>query len=281
MSRDGIQALLATLLGERDIVVFRPAIARALGAIPALFLCQAAYWQGVKGAGEWWYKLRNADRDADGNMLPPPSDRPNRQSWEWELGLGRAEQEGARKVLREYGLLEEQLRGVPAQLHYRVDLDRLAEFLLSIQQIAGIDQLDGRNRPASRQNPAGKSVRIKPTNTYTTPSTTTPTTTHHPVVAEIDNLVEAAVWAAQDIRSPAGFRAKVRARILASGPTPEDIDTLSRWFARRDAAEQQAKIAKQLAAADTLTIDPAAQATGERIRARVRSKISTHQEAAS
>lgn len=277
MSRDGIQALLATLLGERDIVVFRPAIARALGAIPALFLCQAAYWQGVKGAGEWWYKLRDADRDTDGCMRPPA--RPDRQSWEWELGLGRAEQEGARRVLRQHGLLDEELRGVPAQRHYRVDLDRLAEFLLKIQQIAESDQLDGRIRPARRQDSAGKVVEIQPANTYTTPSITTTT----PPVVEIDNLVEAAVWAAQDIRSPAGFRAKVRTRILASGPTPEDIDTLSRWLARRDAAEQQAAVAKQLAVADIASMDPVAQANGEQIlppamRA-IAQKITTHQEA--
>lgn len=98
----------------------------------------------------------------------------------------------------------------------------------------------------------------KPTFSNTNLIDTTPTTK----VVEIDNLVEAAVWAAQDIRSPSGFRAKVRARILASGPTPEDINTLSRWSARRVAAEQQAEVAKQLAVADISTLDPVAQASG-------------------
>jgi hypothetical protein len=281
MSRDGIQLLLAALLGEREVVSFRPALARVLGPIPALFLCQACFWQGVKGAGEWWYKLRNADRAPSGNMLPPSSG--DRQSWEWELGLSRSDQEGARRILRQHGLLEEELRGVPAQLHYRVDLDRLAEFLLKIQQIAESDQLDGRIRPARRQDSTSKVVEIQPANTYTTPSITT-TTTHQPVV-EIDNLIEAAVWAAQGIRSPSGFRAKVRARILASGPTPEDIDTLSRWSARRVAAEQQAAAAKQLAVADIATLDPIAQANGAQMlppamRA-IAQKTTHHQEATS
>lgn len=170
MSRDGIQLLLATLLGEREVVSFRPALARVLGPIPALFLCQACYWQGVKGADEWWYKLRNADRDTSGNMLPPSNG--GRQSWEWELGLSRSEQEGARRVLRRHELLEEALRGVPAQLHYRVNLDRLAEFLLAIQQMAEFAQLDGRNQPASGQNSPSKLGRIAPTNTETTTSIT-------------------------------------------------------------------------------------------------------------
>ena len=119
----------------------------------------------------------------------------------------------------------------------------------------------------------------KPTFNNTNLIDTTPTTK----VVEIDNLVEAAIWAAQDIRSPSGFRAKVRARILASGPTPEDIDTLSRWSARRVAAEQQAEVTKQLAVADTLAIDPIAQTNGVQMlppamRA-IAQKTTRHQEA--
>ncbi|MBY0576408.1 MAG: hypothetical protein K2P67_07425 [Gallionellaceae bacterium] len=241
MSRDGIQALLATLLGERDIVVFRPAIARALGAIPALFLCQAAYWQGIKGAGQWWYKLRDADRDADGAMLVP--ERPDRQSWEWELGLGRAEQEGARRVLRQAGLLEEELRGVPARRHYRVDLDRLAEFLQSIQQIAESDQLVGRNRPARRQESTGKLDEKQPANTETTPSTTH----HHRVaVGEIDEFVEAAAWeAGSNVRNPSGFRSRVRSRIETEGASADDVATLARWRAWRDQQQREVSAAER------------------------------------
>lgn len=48
---------------------------------------------------------------------------------------------------------------------------------------------------------------------------------------DIDDLVEAAVWAARqagDIKNEAGFRVKVRARILTD-PNPEDIKSLRAW----------------------------------------------------
>lgn len=243
MSRDGIQLLLATLLGEREVVAFRPALARVLGPLPTLFLCQACYWQGTLGAGEWWYKLRNADRDENGKMLPPV--KANRQSWEWELGLSRAEQESARRVLRQHGLIDEELRGVPAQLHYCVNLERLAEFLLSIQQIAESDQLDGRNRPARRQNPTGKLGEKQPSNTETTPSTTPSITHHHRVaVGEIDEFVEAAAWeAGSSVRSPSGFRSRVRSRIETEGASADDVATLARWRAWREQQQRQVSAA--------------------------------------
>lgn len=170
-----VKLLLASLLGEREVVSFRPALARALGAVPALFLCQACYWQGIAGAYVWWYKLRDADRDAAGGLLPP--ENASRQSWEWELGLTRAEQEGARRVLRQRGLLEEALKGVPAKLHYRVNLDCLSEFLLKNQQMAEFNQLDGEIQPPSRRNTAGKPGRIPPAITETTAEISTSTTT--------------------------------------------------------------------------------------------------------
>lgn len=237
-----VRLLLASLLGEREVVAFRPALARALGPIPALFLAQACYWQGTKGAHKWWYKLRNADRDAAGRMQPPKN--ASRQSWEWELGLTRAEQEGARRVLRHHGLLEEELRGVPAKLHYRVNLDRLTEFLLRNQQMAGFDQLDGEIQPTGWRDSTSKPGRIPPAITETTPPISSSTTTNHPVVVDRDmeDLIEAAVWSeslSRPIKNEVGFRVKKRARLIAQGPSAEDLVALRAWRANRDRAASE------------------------------------------
>lgn len=244
-----VRLLLASLLGEREVVAFRPALARELGAIPALFLCQACYWQGITGADQWWYKLRNADRDVTGRMKPP--ENASRQSWEWELGLTRAEQEGARKVLCQHGLLEERLKGVPAKLHYRVNLDRLFEFLLKNQQMAGINQLDGEIQPTGWQDSTSKPGQIPPAITETTSEISSSTTTHHPVVVnqDMEELIEAAVWSeslSRPIKNEVGFRVRKRQRLRDHGPSAEDLVALSAWRAnqKRLAAEKE-KAAKQ------------------------------------
>ncbi len=72
--------------------------------------------------------------------------------------------------------------------------------------------------------------------------TTTPTTTK---VVEIDDLVEAAVWTTRltsEIKSEAGFRNRVRARIVSAGrPSNEDLLALKAWRAhqKRIADEQE------------------------------------------
>jgi hypothetical protein len=45
--------------------------------------------------------------------------------------MTRREQEGARRILKQHGVLEEKLMGVPATLHFRVNLDRLIALLSS------------------------------------------------------------------------------------------------------------------------------------------------------
>lgn len=144
------KVLIASLLGDGEVIAFRPAIARALrSATSALFLCQAAYWQSIAGAGKWWYKLRDAERDQDKKMVPPTNK--SKQSWEWETGLTRAQQEDARTHLRELGLLEERRAGVPARLYYRVNLDELEKFLLQLVEFRrpeGVIELTGRQDSA-------------------------------------------------------------------------------------------------------------------------------------
>ena len=57
-----------------------------------------------------------------------------RAEWQRETGLSRHEQESARRALVAAGLLLEKRHGMPARLHFRVDLDRLATRLAEAAQ---------------------------------------------------------------------------------------------------------------------------------------------------
>jgi hypothetical protein len=57
-----------------------------------------------------------------------------RAEWQRETGLSRHEQESARRALVAAGLIQEARRGMPARLHFRVDLDRLAARLAEAAQ---------------------------------------------------------------------------------------------------------------------------------------------------
>lgn len=81
----------------------------------------------------------------------------------------------------------------------------------------------------------------------TTSSIPNSTTTPNGGEVDIDELVEAAVWAALqvgEIKNEAGFRVKVRARILAA-PNPEDMKSLCAWR-EAQAAQQAAAVAENL-----------------------------------
>ncbi len=57
-----------------------------------------------------------------------------RTEWQRETGLSRCEQENARKALAARGLLHETRRGMPARMHFRIDLDRLGQLLAQSAQ---------------------------------------------------------------------------------------------------------------------------------------------------
>jgi hypothetical protein len=94
------------------VVALRSAWARHLGPVPALWLCQALFTQNLKGDGEWWYKNRCAQYDEAGRMLPPKSR--SEQSFEYETGLSRSQQEKARAILIALGILLEKFQGIPS-----------------------------------------------------------------------------------------------------------------------------------------------------------------------
>ena len=113
MSNDELSAAKAALL---EVVTSKPiayyvAFANVGGGVTSgVFLSQLLYWTGKgKDPDGWIYKVQG--------------------EWEQETGLTRREQETARKRLRQVGILQEKRAGVPARLHYRVDVDKLIDLL--------------------------------------------------------------------------------------------------------------------------------------------------------
>jgi hypothetical protein len=96
----GEYEILRTLLSDRPIA-FHPMLARVFGGInEALLFQQLAYWADKGNDPEWIYKTQRDIED--------------------EITLTRTQQENARRRLRGLGVIEEDKRGVPAKLYFRV-----------------------------------------------------------------------------------------------------------------------------------------------------------------
>jgi len=105
MTPDELRYLL-----QRPIAFHRVFADLAGGATGGLFLSQLFYWSDKGSDPDGWIYKTQAE-------------------WQEETALTRWEQERARKVLRELGILEEQRRDVPARLYYRLNVDALASML--------------------------------------------------------------------------------------------------------------------------------------------------------
>lgn len=139
---------LFTLL-DRPIAYHR-CFVPLVGVTGAVMLSQALYWtKRTKNSDGWFYKTQ--------------------EEWEEETGLTRFEQEGARKKLRGARFWKEKLSGVPATLHFRIDMDELAAALASMRKTS---------------NPVcGKPANWYAENQQTISETTTETTTNIPGAA--------------------------------------------------------------------------------------------------
>lgn len=104
-----VQEVLGRVIGYYTAFTFLPGV-----SVPdAVFLSQAFYWSRnskTKSRNEWFYKNQRGE-----------------DSWESETGLTPKQQANARKSLVEIGVLEEERRGVPAKIWYRVNCERLLE----------------------------------------------------------------------------------------------------------------------------------------------------------
>ena len=113
-------------------ITYYPTLAKALESIPAaIFLAQLIYWTGKQ-------------RDEDGWIYK------TRDEWENETGLIRTQQENARAILREKGLIEEGQFGFNRIKHYRINSDEIEKWFT--------DRWNGGNLPIHRQDSANASA---------------------------------------------------------------------------------------------------------------------------
>lgn len=91
------------------VVQFYPALRPLLGSASAvLFFGQALYWSDkTDNDSGWFWKTE--------------------EQWEEETSLSRREQETARRLLRQAGVLLEEFRGIPRKLWFRLDLERFEQ----------------------------------------------------------------------------------------------------------------------------------------------------------
>ena len=123
-------------IGSRIIAFNRAYVALTGSVTAALMLSQAVYWQLRREEipdGEWWWKTRD--------------------EWSDEIGLSRREQETARKSLRSFAWWQEEERGLPSRLWFRVDLVALEQALADMK---------GGNEPGSRAESAQQQGRKAP-----------------------------------------------------------------------------------------------------------------------
>ena len=115
-------------------IAFHRCLAELGGSVNAgLMLSQALYWaKRTKAADGWFWKTA--------------------EEWQEETYLTRTEQATARKQLKRLSCWHEELRGVPAKLFYRVDLDELDRLLF--------ENKDAGNVQASLQEPDKPVCRI-------------------------------------------------------------------------------------------------------------------------
>lgn len=104
--------------------------------VAAIFLSQAFFWSPrTKDEEGWFYKTQ--------------------AQWFDETGLTRRHQETARKKLVALGILKEVRRGIPAQLYFRLDLQRLAELIRAFLDGRSGDD-NGDEKPQTRMAQSAK-----------------------------------------------------------------------------------------------------------------------------
>jgi hypothetical protein len=126
-------------------ISFHRCLVETTGSITAaLMLSQALYWTPRSSTKDgWFYK--------------------SEKEWNEETGMTRTEQEGARKKLRQCGFWQEDKRGIPCRLFYRVDMDKLAKSLgISVSKCA--DKFAGNlqtRKQETRKQATGKPASYK------------------------------------------------------------------------------------------------------------------------
>lgn len=118
-------------------IAFHPIFADIAGSVTAgLFLSQAWHWTQTLSDSRhgWFYKVQS--------------------EWSHETRMSRREIEGARKTLRNLGVIEEHLRGTPARLWYRINQEILANLIAQNVQTSMHEtyKLDATKAPNNTEN---------------------------------------------------------------------------------------------------------------------------------
>lgn len=100
-------------------IAYQPIIAKAFGSVQLAILWSQLYYWSDKGSDPqgWIYKTSD-------------------ELYE-ETGLKRRGQETARKLGKKLGIIKEKKAGVPATIHFKVDLDKTAEVIA--QHLDGVE----------------------------------------------------------------------------------------------------------------------------------------------
>ena len=111
-------------------ITFHRCLVRVTGSVTAaLMLSQAMAWtEDLASEVEGWFMRSQGD-------------------WAEETGLSRWEQETARRVLRNCGLLEERKMGMPARLWFRVNRQRLGAALRELSEQREKSRISSAERP--------------------------------------------------------------------------------------------------------------------------------------
>ncbi len=153
---------------------YYPSLKKVTGStIATIFLTQFIYWTGKQNDPDGWIYKTQAEIEE-------------------ETGLSRSEQETARRQLKFKGLIEEEYRGLPRKIYYRVNIAEINNLwsIISAKTLGNHNNAGIQHycmRESSKQecdNPAGKHAGIQHAITEITTEITTKetTTTEAPVV---------------------------------------------------------------------------------------------------
>jgi len=126
------QQAIDALLG-RGVIAYQRAFADiGGGAVAGLFLSQLYYWS-------------DRGQRADGFIYKTQAE------WQEETGLTRSQQETARRLLKQRGLIEEHKHSVPARLHYRINKAAVRLALSSLRESSKLVCDNPTNKNAENQ----------------------------------------------------------------------------------------------------------------------------------
>jgi hypothetical protein len=224
--------MIQTLL--QPPIAFHRVFVTLTGSVAAgLFLSQAWYWttHGREDREGWFYK--------------------SREDWLAETGLGRREQETARKRLKELQFLLEAHRGMPARLWFKLDLKAVCQGLSRLSEErcpvgTKAPNKVGGNEPTSWYESAQHSYQTK-TTTKTTCSSKRPPAKGAAAAQKLDKPPPASRYSLDQIEAfiratkPHKTEAQIGGLTRHLQRSGEEDGQIAEWLARQ--SRTQARVA--------------------------------------